>query len=327
MQDILPILMRYRYLILASLSLLLISEMVVVGLDFVPIGYGVFGCLVALTMAAWTGILCVIGYRPTIGGDVPKRVSNIYVPNFSVDALEGKPKRRGHIVFVLSPALFVMFALLSILGASLFQVQFLLDLIGPYSPVFFMVWIGMVVIVGATVNVDYSKKTYLVVNVFPLLVLVWTMLYIAAAISQSEVWNGVLYLFGVLVVFLSYFLVVGAVVLRTMLPDKYWVKLAVISFGISVVLSVVSFIPIIFVLLDTASIPARLDTCGDCPGLAVGFFTAILIVIPVVMSLTISVPLTILIGTMGRPIRNIAVAWGVMAPMILLFVLVWFNIW
>ena len=324
MQHILPILMRYRYLILASLSLLWISEMVVADIDSVPVEYEwIFGCLVALTVAAWTGILCVIGYGPPIDRAVPKRTSNIYVPNFSVDALEEEPKRRGHTILVLSPALFVMFALLSILGAILFQAQFLLDLIRwPYWLVFFMVWIGMVMIVGATVNVDSSKKTYLVVNVFPILVLGLTILFVPAALLLGGS-NGVIQLFGLLVVFLATFLVIGVVVRRAMLSDNSWIGVAIISFGISVV----SFIPVMLNLLYVASAAAELDTCNDCPGLAVGIFTGILIVTPILLSLTISVPLTILIGTMRRPIRNIAVVGIGIVPMIVLFVVYWFSIW
>jgi len=338
MQHILPILMRYRYLILASLSLLLISEMVVVDIDFVPVEYEwVFRCLVALTMAAWTGILCVIGYGPPIDRAVVKRTSNIYAPDSSVVALEDEPKRRGHIVLVLSPALFAMFALLSILSPILFhlspilfQAQFLLDLIGPYWtvffwpywPVFFMVWIGIVVIVGANVNVDSSKKTYLVVNVFPILVLGLTILFVPAALLLG-VSNGVIQLFGLLVVFLSTFLVIGAVVRRTMLSDNSWITVAMISFGISAV----SFVPVMLNLLFAASGAARLDTCLDCPGLAVGVITAIVIVTPILLSLTISVPLTMLIGTMRHPIRNITVAGIGIAPMIVLFVVHWSNIW
>ena len=332
MQHILPILMRYRYLILASLSLLLISEMVVVDIDFVPIEYEwVFGCLVALTMVAWTGILCVIGYGPPIDRAIPKRSPNIYVPDSSVvDALEDEPKRRGHIVLVLSPALFAVFVLLSILGANLFQAQFLLDLIRwPHWLVFFMIWIGMVVIVGATVNVDSSKKTYLVVNVFPILVPGLTMLYMAVGVSNEEVWYGVTYLFGGLVVFLSYFLIVRAVVLRTMLPDKYSIRLAVISFGISVALSAVSFMPVVLVVLESVS---SVERCrGDCAQIGAGFATAIVIIIPILVSLTISVPLTILIGTMRRPIRNITTVVGSMLPLIMLFIMLfvfpWPNIW
>lgn len=321
MQHILPILMRYRYLILASLSLLLISEMVVVDIDFVPVEYErVFRCLVALTMVAWTGILCVIGYGPPIDRAVPKRTSNIYVPDFSVAALEDEPKRRGHTILVLSPALFAMFALLSILGANLYQVQFLLDLIRwPYWLVFFMVWIGMVMIVGATVNIDSSKKTYLVVNVFPILVLGLTNLFVPAAILL----DGVMYLFGLLVAFLSTFLVIGAVVRRAMLSDNSWIRVAMISFGISVV----SFVPVMLNLLSVAFSAAELDTCNDCPGLAVGVFTGIVIVTPILLSLTISVPLTMLIGTMRRPIRNVTVAGIGMVPLILLFVVYWSNIW
>ena len=347
MQHILPILMRYRYLILASLSLLLISEMVVVDIDSVPVEYGwIFRCLVALTMVAWTGILCVIGYGPPIDRAVPKRTSNIYAPDSSViDALEDEPKRRGHTILVLSPALFAMFAFLSILspilfhlGPILFQAQFLLDLIAPYwtvffipyRTVFFMVWIGLVVVVGATVNIDSSKKTYLVVNVFPLLVLVWTMLYIAAS-SASGCLGVVMYLFGGLVVFLSYFLMIWLVVRRAMLPDKYWIRLAVISFGISVVLSAVSFIPVMLVMQALFEVPI-LDTCrSDYHGSGIGSIVAIILVVPIVipilMSLTTSVPLTILIGTMRRPIRNITTVVGSMLPLIMLFVLSWFNIW
>lgn len=353
MQHILPILMRYRYLILASLSLLLISEMVVVDIDFVPVEYEwVFRCLVALTMVAWTGILCVIGYGPPIDRAVVKRTPNIYVPDSSVvdaledepkftqeylramypsiiDALEDEPKHRGHTIFVLSPALFVIFALLSIWGANLFQAQFLLDIIGQYWPVFFMVWIGMVVIVGATVNIDSSKKTYLVVNVFPILVPGLTMLYMAVGVSNEEVWYGVTYLFGGLVVFLSYFLIVRAVVLRTMLPDKYSIRLAVISFGISVALSAVSFMPVVLVVLESVS---SVERCrGDCAQIGAGFATAIVIIIPILVSLTISVPLTILIGTMRRPIRNITTVVGSMLPLIMLFIMLfvfpWPNIW
>ena len=304
--------------------------MVVVDIDFVPIEYGwIFRCLVALTMVAWTGILCVIGYGPPIDRAVPKRTSNIYAPDSSViDALEDEPKRRGHTILVLSPALFAMFALLSILGANLFQAQFFLDIIRwPYWLVFFMIWIGMVVIVGATVNIDSSKKTYLVVNVSPLLVLAWTVLYMAVAVSpeSEEVWYGVMYLFGGLVVFLSYFLIVRAVVLRTMLPDKYSIRLAVISFGISVALSAVSFMPVMIVVLEAVS---SVERCrGDCAQIGVGFAMAVLIIIPILMSLTISVPLTMLIGTMRRSIRNITVAVGSMLPLIVLFVVYWSNIW
>ena len=346
MQHILPILMRYRYLILASLSLLLISEMVVVDIDFVLVEYEwVFRCLVALTMVAWTGILCVIGYGPPIDRAVVKRTSNIYAPDSSVvaledepkftqeylramypsviDALEDEPKRRGHTILVLSPALFVMFALLSILGAILFQAQFLLDLIRwPYWLVFFMIWIEMVVIVGSTVNVDSSKKTYLVVNVFPILVLGLTILFVPAAILLG-VLNGVIQLFGLLVVFLSTFLVIGVVVRRAMLSENSWITVAMISFGISVL----SFIPVMLNLLSAASGAARLDTCGDCPGLAVGVITAIVIVTPILLSLTISVPLTILIGTMRRPIRNITVVGIGIVPLIVFFVVYWFIIW
>lgn len=134
-----------------------------------------------------------------------------------------------------------------------------------------------------------------------------------------------MYLFGGLVVFLSYFLIVRAVVLRTMLPDKYWIRSAVISFGISVALSAVSFMPVMLVVLESVS---SVERCrGDCAQIGVGLAMAVLIVIPTLMSLTISVPLTMLIGTMRRPIRNITTVVGIMAPLIMLFVVYWSNIW
>ena len=211
-----------------------------------------------------------------------------------------------------------MLVLLSILGANIFQAQFLLDLIRqPYMRVLVMVWIGMVVIVGATANVESSKKTYLIMNVFPLLVLVLSGMFVIGSYRLSTSSQPVADLgglLGALFVFLLHSLVIGAILRQTMLPDKSWIALAVISLGISVV----SFVPAtVLVVLLIASM-GGFGTCNDCPGLAIGLFTVVFIVIPVLLSLTFSVPLAVLIGGMSRPIRNITVAGIGMAAMILL---------
>ena len=322
MSYILHILTPYRYPILAALSLLLIAEMVLASVDLIPIEYEwALGWLMFLTIVAWTGIAVVIGVAPTPGGDAPKdapkqRAPNIYVPDFSVDDSvgENEPKRRGHLIFILSPALFAMLVLLAILGANLFQAQFLLDLIRlPYISALIMVWIGMVVIVGATANVDSSKKTYLIMNVLPLLVLTSTMLSGPTGYLLNDIF--------IPVVFLLNSLVIGAVLRQTMLPDKSWIALAVISLGISVV----SFVPAtVLVVLLIASM-GGFGTCNDCPGLAIGLFNVVFIVIPVLLSLTFFVPLAVLIWGMRRPIRNITVAGIGMAAMILVFV--WYYLY
>lgn len=319
MSYILPILTPYRYPILAALSLLLISEMALAGIDLIPIEYEwTLGWLMFLTILAWTGIAVVIGVGAPIGGDapqdVPKQVPNIYVPDFSVDEPtdRNEPKRRGHIIWILSPALFAMLVLLSILGANIFQAQFILDLIRqPYIRVLIMVWIGMVVIVGATANVDSSKKTYLIMNVLPFLMLTSIMLFAPAAYPSS----GLL----ILVVLLLNSLVIGAILRRT-LPDKSWIALAMISLGISVA----EFVLVMVVVVSLIASVGGFDTCNDCPGVVVVLFFVVLIVIPVLLSLIFSVPLTILIGTIRRPIRNITVAGIGLVAMLLVSGWYWY---
>ena len=209
MSYILSILTPYRYPILAALSLLLIAEMALAGVNLIPIEYeGALGWLTFLTIVAWTGIAVVIGVAAPAGGDAPKR--------------------RGHIIWILSPALFAMLVLLAIRGENIFQAQFLLDLIQlPYLLVLVMVWIGMVVIVGATANVEHSKKTYLIMNVLPLLMLTQIMLSGPAYYLLNDLFTPVAFLLNSLVI--------GAVLRRTVLPDKSWIVLAMISLGISAV--------------------------------------------------------------------------------------------
>ena len=292
---ILPILTPYRYPILAALSLLLLAEMTLAAVNLIPIEYeGALGWLTFFTIVAWAGIAVVIGVAAPAGGDAPKR--------------------RGHIIWILSPALFAMLVLLAIRGENIFQAQFLLYLIQlPYLLVLVMVWIGMVVIVGATANVEHSKKTYLIMNVLPLSMLTQIMLSGPAGYLLNDLFTPVAFLLNSLVI--------GAVLRRTVLPDKSWIILAMISLGISVV----SFVPAtVLVVLLIASM-GGFGTCNDCPGLAIGLFTVVLIVIPVLLSLTFSVPLAVLVGGMSRPIRNITVAGIGMAAMILVFV--WYYLY
>ena len=285
MSYILPILTPYRYPILAALSLLLIAEMALAGVNLIPIEYeGALGWLTFLTIVAWTGIAMVIGVAAPAGGDAPKR--------------------RSHIIWILSPALFAMLVLLAIRrGENLFQAQFLLDLILlPDLLVLVMVWIGMVVIVGATANVEHSKKTYLIMNVLPLSMLTQITLSGPAGYLLDDLFTPVAFLLNSLVI--------GAVLRRTVLPDKSWIALAMISLGISAV----SFV---------AAIALQALLIASMAGSVVGQFNRVFIVITVLSSLIFSVPLTVLVGTMRLPIRNITVAGIGMAAMILVFWWYW----
>ena len=310
MSYILHILTPYRYPILAALSLLLIAEMALASVNLIPIEYEwVLGWLMFLTIVAWTGIAMVIGVAAPAGGDAPKqRAPNIYVPNFSVDEPGGgdEPKRRGHIIWILSPALFAMLVLLSILGANIFQAQFLLDLISlPYMRVLAMVWIGMVVIVGATANVESSKKTYLIMNVFPILALLALSLLLGTALLFFPV--------VALFIILSVPLVIGVVVRRN---EKSWITVAVATVGISVVYFVLYGGVVLFIGSVVLFAIGPVESC-NCPLDAAALFAGFVLVIGL-LALTNSVFATVLIGTMRCPIRNITVAGIGMAAMILL---------
>lgn len=141
-------LIQYRYPILAMLSLLLISEMVLAGIGPVPIEYEwVLGWLLFLTVLAWAGIAGVIGVGAPVGGDIMKH--------------------GGRILIVLSLALFAIF-----LAPFLFLSQYIVGLLGwLYGFLLIVVWTGIVVIVGAISNLEHGMKTYLLIGVFPLLML------------------------------------------------------------------------------------------------------------------------------------------------------------
>ena len=277
MSYILHILTPYRYPILAALSLLLIAEMALAGVDLIPIEYEwALGWLMLLTIVAWAGIAVVVGVAAPAGGNLMKY--------------------GGRILLVLSPL-----ALFAILAWPLLFLY-------PYMRVLVMVWIGMVVIVGATANVEHSKRTYLIMNVLPLSMLTQIMLSGPADYLLDDLFTPVAFLLNSLVI--------GAVLRRTVLPDKSWIALSMISLGISAV-SFVAAIALGDLLIASRGV---FGTCNDCP--VVGLFNVVSISITVFFSLIFSVPLTILIGTMRLPIRNITVAGIGMAAMIMS--LVWY---
>ena len=333
-----PVLIQYRYRILALLSLLLIVEMVVVaGISSVPVKYEyewVFGWALLITIMAWIGIAGVVGVGAPVRGEVLKR--------------------GGHIILILSSALFATFIFSPILGAMLFQSAFLLDLFWqPHLLLFLIVWIGIVVVVGATSDAAtarkiylrigvfhpapeagftlYSTKTYLRIGVFPLLVatcsgILWTAVFSMDIVEgfwepqvSTDLLDDLIVLLGVLFIILSNSLVIGAVVLRSTL-DVHRVVVAIIALGVSIV----AFGSAIGVGILLFFLPY--SGYSDPPPVSVLLF---LEVVPVLWSLTISVFGTMLIGTMRRPTQGITVAGVGMVAMTL--ALVWYlhftDIW
>ena len=308
---------QYPYRILSLLSLLLILEMVVVaGISSVPAEYEyewVFGWLLLITMLAWAGIAGVVSICAPIGGEMLKR--------------------RGRIILVLSSALFATSIFSPILGATLFQSAFLADLFWQsHLLLFLIVWIGIVVVIGATSDAAtgrkiylrigvfhpapeagftlYSTKTYLLIGVFPLLVVAYSEMLWTAFVSMGLVLDllepldlytdlliNLLYFLGVLFIILSTTLVIGAVVLRSTL-DVPRVVVAIVALGISIVVfgSAIGVGYLLFFFPYSGSVDPP-------PASAVSF----IISVPVLWSLTISVFGAMLVGTMRRPIRNITV--------------------
>lgn len=329
-----PVLIRYRYPILALLSLLLIVEMVVVAvISSVPAEYGyewVFGWPLLITMLAWAGIASVVSICAPIGGEMLKR--------------------GGRIILILSSALFVTSIFSPILGAILFQSAFLYDLFWqPHLLLFVIVWIGIVVVVGATSDAAtgrkiylrigvfhpapeagftlYSTKTYLLIGVFPLLVVAYSGMLWTAFVSMGLVLDllepldlytdlliNLLYLLGVLFILLSNSLVIGAVVLRSPL-DVHRVVVAIIALGVSIV-----------IFGSAIGVGILLFLSGEQPPASAVSF---IVFVPVLWSLTISVFGAMLIGTMRRPTQGITVAGVGMVAMTL--ALAWYlhftDIW
>ena len=334
-----PALIQYRYRILALLSLLLIVEMVVVaGISSVPAEYEyewVFGWPLLITMLAWAGIASVVSICAPIGGEMLKR--------------------GGRIILILSSALFVTSIFSPILEATLFQSAFLYDLFWqPHLLLFLIVWIGIVVIFGATIpdidhrssfketldmsvvlrtisdDVERSRKIYLLIGVFPLLVvtytgMLWTAVYsmdivegLLEPLVSTDLLDELIILLGVLFILLSNSLVIGAVVLRSPL-DVHRVVVAIIALGASIV-----------IFGSAIGVGILLFLSGEQPPASAVSF---IVFVPVLWSLTISVFGAMLVGTMRRPIQNITVAGvGVVAMTLTLawylhFTDIWVIFW
>ena len=318
---ILPILTPYRYPILAALSLLLIAEMALAGVNLIPIEYEeALVWLMLLTIVAWAGIAMVIGVAAPAGGNLMKHGVRI--------------------LLVLSPL-----ALFTIIVSPLLFLY-------PYLLVLIMVWIGIVVIVGTHANTDpttkatsapsvyrmdasvlagtpqdehaeRNTKTFLRRGVFPLLVflliaLFWTfylLIYpvfdLLDSLIDSDLIYDLLAPLGALLFISTTSLVVGAALRRSWLADRPRIVVVLSAIGISVS----AFVACIGIL---AFLYAPIARGIEAPGLAL----SLMVITPVLLSIVGPVFGTIFIGTMRRSIRNITVAGIGMAAMIL--VLGWY---
>ena len=285
----LSILMRYRYWILASLSLLLISEMVVAGIDLVPIEHEwVLGWFLFLTTFTWVGAAGVISIVAPVGGHVMKPVYRI---------LAAFPLA----LFVLLVMVFIRFQPL----VELFWRPYLLLLV--------MAWIGSVVIVSI-ITTDPARSTKISVRgtiplelwdlrLFSVMVIAWVGLLVHYWTTVSDPLGGNFQILSASIV-LSNSLILGAVALRTVLARRphtllLYVVVALTAFGIS------AFTYATGILLGTLSI-----------GIIFIFGLIILVAI------SNSVFATALIGTMPRPIPNIMVT-GI-GLLVVILVVGWF---
>ena len=335
MSYILPILTPYRYPILAALSLLLIAEMALAGVNLIPIEYEwalgyewPLGWLMLLTIVAWAGIAMVIGVAPPPGGNLMKHGVRI--------------------LLVLSPL-----ALFTIIVSPLLFLY-------PYLLVLIMVWIGIVVIVGTHANTDpttkatsapsvyrmdasvlagtpqdehaeRNTKTFLRRGVFPLLVflliaLFWTFILLSGTVIDpvwdllDPVWDLLDSLIGINLRYNAYAplaalffvpttsLIVGAALRRSWLANSPRIVIVLAAIGISVS----AFVACIGIVAFLYAIgPGRIEA----PGAAL----ILMVITPVLLSIVGPVFGTIFIGTMRRSIRNITVAGIGMAAMILVF--------
>ena len=327
MSYILHILTPYRYPILAALSLLLIAEMAVAGVNLIPIEYEwALGLLMLLTIVAWAGIAMVIGVSPPAGGNLMKHGVRI--------------------LLVLSPL-----ALFTIIVSPLLFLY-------PYLLVLIMVWIGIVVIVWTHASTDPTTKatsapsvyrmdasmlagtpqdehaernteTFLRTGAFPLLVflliaLFWTFILLSTTVIDpvwdllGPVWDLLDPLIGIDLMYNLYAplgalffvpttsLIVGAALQRSWLADSPRIVVVLAAIGISVS----AFVACMGIV---AFLYAPIARGIEAPGLAL----ALMVITPVLLSIVGPVFGTILIGTMRRSIRNITVAGIGMAAMIL----------
>lgn len=262
------ILMRYHYWILASLSLLLISEMVVVGIDLVPIEYEwVLGWFLLLTTFTWVGVAGVIGVVATVGGRLMK-----------------------HVYRILAAFPFALF------------VMVVLGIVHPYMLLLVMAWIAAVVIVSV-ITTDPARSTKFSVRgkeiplelwdvrLFSVMVIAWAGLLVHYWNIVVDPLGGHFLLISASIV-LSNSLILGSVALRTMLAGRrrtllLYIVLALTAIGISAVTFAAA------IVLGTLSLVIT--------GMSFIFVVILLVAI------SNSVFATALIGTMPRPIPNIMV--------------------
>lgn len=333
-----PVLMRYRYPILVLLSLLLIVDVVVTSIDTVPIEYKkVFAWIFFFTASAWIGMAGMLGVGAPVGEYVLKRPARI---------------------LILPPVLFVMFILSPVFAVILSSSLLLDELIWqPYSILFIIVWSGIVVTFGATIpdierrssfketldmqvvfrtisDVERSRKIYLRMGVFPLLMVAWIGMFWTHNLLLDRVFDfldllpgsdliadliaDLIVPLGALFILLSTSLVVGAVIRRSMFGSPLLV-VALVSLAISAVplAPVIGFMMAVFL--------GAYGSRTDAPGEAL-FFIAVM---PMLWSLTFCVFGTLLIGRIRRPIRNITVAGVGMLVMtqVLILYLYFAGIW
>ena len=262
------LLMRYHYWILASLSLLLISEMVVAGIDLVPIEHEwVLGWFLFITTSTCVGMAGVTGVVAPVGGRLMK-----------------------HVYRILAAFPFALFVIV------------VLGIVHPYMLLLVMAWIGAVVIVSI-ITTDPARSTKVSVRgkeipldvwdvrLFSVMVIAWAGLLVHYwNIAGDVLWAHLLLISASIV--LSNSLILGAVALRTMLADRrrtllLYIIVALTAFGISAVTFAAA------VVLGTLS------------GVIVGM--SLIFVIFLLVAISNSVFATQLIGTMPRPIPNIMV--------------------
>ena len=262
------ILMPYRYPILALLSLLLISEMVVAGIDLVPIEHEwVLGWFLFLTTSTWVGVAGVIGVVAPVGGRLMKPVYRILA--------------------AFPFALFVMVVL---------------GIVHPYILLLVMAWIAAVVIVSV-ITTDPARSTKVSVRgteiplevwdlrLFSVMVIAWAGLLVHYwTIVGDLLWVHLLLISASIV--LSNSLILGAVALRRMLADRrrtllLYIVVALTALGISAVTFATAIV------------------LGTLSGVILGM--SFIFVIFLLVAISNSVFATALIGTMPRPIPNIIV--------------------
>ena len=269
-------LIRYRYWILSALSLLLMSEMALAWINIIPDEYEWgLGGLLFITTVTWVSTVGLSGVVAPI-----ERDSIAYT-------------------YLFLAVLFATFVALILWGAidTILSVRSLLFGLGT-------IWMGLMVIVGAT-----SNHHRLIV--FPLLLIVCFGLlihyWVAFAIFDDLLILPPPYALSLVSLFvvLSISLTLGVLLLRTMLVNKPRTTMKY------VVVALTAFTYAIAVGLGLLSI------------VVVGLGFPLIVIL--LLAILYSVFGTMAIGTMRRPIRNVTVAGIGMAGMII--VVGWYWYW